>query len=412
MTRSCDIIIAGGGMIGASLACALDGLGLDVVVVEAAPTPGSPTAPAVLDERSTALAPVTQRILQTLDIWPALAPEAEPIHRIHVSRRGGAGFTRLDAARDGVEALGYVVANRVLGEALAQRIEACDGVEVINSARVYGLDQLISGRGVAVTLETGDGRRTLESRALVAADGADSRCRRLLGIGAQRHDYGQSALVANLALRRPHDGLAYERFTRDGPMALLPMTGGRVALVLTLPQAEVAHWLACSDVALVAEVNRRLGGRLGEVEAVGARQSWPLSLVRATRLAAAHGVVIGNAAHTLHPVAGQGFNLGMRDMAVLAEAIAATPALEDSGWLQAYARKRYPDHCRLVGFSHGLVQLFGRRSPVPGPLLDIGLSGLDLCEIGKRGFVRAAMGLGPGLPRLARGLQLRGRPAP
>jgi len=405
MSQSCDIIIAGGGMIGASLACALEGLGLDVVVVEAASAPDSATSAAALDERTTALAPVTQRILQTLELWPALAPEAEAIRRIHISRRGGAGVTRLDAARDNLPALGYVVSNQVLGAALFRRLKAAGGVEVIYQARLCELVR--SGGGVRVTLATDAGTRTLESRLLVAADGAASRCRRLLGIGASRHDYGHSALVTNLALRQPHGGLAYERFTPDGPMALLPMTRGLAALVLTLPQPEVDHWLECSDEALVAEVDRRLGGRLGEVESVGARQTWPLSLVRASRLTAEHGVVIGNAAHTLHPVAGQGFNLGMRDVAVLAEAIAAAPALETGDWLRAYARQRQADHQRLVGFSHGLVQLFGRHSPVPSPLLDAGLLGLDLCGPGKRGFARAAMGLGPGLPRLARGLPLR-----
>ncbi len=404
MSRSCDIIIAGGGMIGASLACALEGLGLDVVVVEAAPAPDSALPAAALDERTTALAPVTQRILQTLHLWPPLASEAEPIRHIHVSRRGGAGATRLDAARDNLPALGYVVSNRVLGEALSRRLSDCEGVEVLHQTRVCELAHLDAG--VRVTLETDEGRRTLQGRLLVAADGAASKCRRLLGIGASRHDYGHSALVTNLALRQPHGGLAYERFTPDGPMALLPMTGGRAALVLTLPQPEVDHWLACSDEALVAEVDRRLGGRLGEIEAVGARQSWPLSLVRASRLTADHGVVIGNAAHTLHPVAGQGFNLGMRDVAVLAETIATTSALESGNWLDAYTRLRQADHQRLVSFSHGLVQLFGRHSPVPAPLLDAGLLGLDLCGPGKRGFARAAMGLGPGLPRLARGLPL------
>ena len=404
MSRSCDIIIAGGGMIGASLACALDGLGLDVVVVEAGPVPGGGDAPAALDERSTALAPVTRRILQTLGLWPALAPAAEPIRRIHVSRRGGAGFTRLDAAREGVEALGYVIGNRALGEVLTHRLASCEAVEVINSARVSELSH--SAAGVTVNLETVDGHQRLDGCLLVAADGAASRCRRLLGIGAERHDYGHSAIVTNLALPEPHEGLARERFTPDGPLALLPMTEGRMALVWTLRQPEVEHWLTCSDEAFVAQVNRCFGGRLGEVTAVGARQAWPLSLVRATQLTAPGGVVIGNAANTLHPVAGQGFNLGMRDMATLAEAIATTPALGDSGWLDAYARGRRADHRHLVGFSHGLVQLFGRRSPVPGFLLDAGLLGLDLCSPGKRGFARAAMGLTPPLPRLARGLPL------
>lgn len=395
-------------MIGASLACALNSLGLDVVMVEASAPPGE--SPGALDERSTALAPVTRRILQTLGLWPALAGEAEPIRRIHVSQAGGAGVTRLDAAELGVDALGHVVPNRVLGAALEQQLAACTHAEFLRPARVSEI--AYTGRGVAVTLASDDGPLTLHTRLLVAADGANSRCRRLLGIGADQHDYGHSAIVTNLLPARAHAGLAHERFTPQGPLALLPMTSGRLALVWTLPQPEVEHVLSCSDAAFVEALQQQLGGRLGRVAAVGERQAWPLSLVRARQLTAPHGVVIGNAAHALHPVAGQGFNLGMRDMAVLAEHVAAAARLEDSNWLADYARQRYADHQRLVAFSHGLVQLFGQRSPMSGLLRDAGLLGLDLCPPGKHIFARAAMGLTPALPRLARGLPLRaGAPA-
>ncbi len=402
-----DLVVVGGGLVGASLVCALAGQGLRMALVEAQPLkvadlPG-------YDDRGIALAAGSQRIFAGMGLWPALAGAATPIRRIHVSDRGRFGFVRLDAADEGVPALGYVALARELGAALLGRLGGLAEVTLFSPARVA--DFAADGAGARLTLATeGGARQTLEARLVVAADGTRSALRDRLGIATTERDYGQSAVIANVSPQLAHEGVAYERFTDTGPLALLPMSEGRCALVWTVPADRVEAVMALDDAGFLAGLQARFGQRLGRLERVGRRSAYPLRLVRAKDALGPRLALIGNAAHTLHPIAGQGFNLGLRDVAALAEVLVeARRAGEDPGApevLARYARWRRADQRRVVAFTDGLNRLFASPLPPLACARDLGMLALDLLPPAKRGFGRLAMGRAGRLPRLARGLPL------
>lgn len=406
MTADVDVLIVGGGLVGASLACALGRSRLRVALVE--PVPVEAEQQPSYDDRTTALAPSSQRIFQALGLWPELRAEATPIRAVHVSERGGFGFTRLRAADERLEALGYVIPNRCLGQVLPVRAAAQPNVDVFCPARAEAI--VTESGAIAVQLAGEAGGRTLRTRLLVAADGARSHMRELLGIGTEVHDYEQTAVIANLTPERDHAGCAYERFTAEGPMALLPLSGGRCALIWSVPRAQAEDVLALSDQAFLDAVQERFGYRLGRLLKAGRRSAFPLAMTTAQAFTAHRAVVIGNAAHSLHPVAGQGFNLSLRDVAALAELLheagqtGADPGA--SALLARYELARQADYRRVGGFTHFLVQLFSNRVPGLVGARNAGLLALDLLPPGKHGFLRYAMGRAGPLPRLARGLPL------
>lgn len=401
-----DILIGGGGLVGASLACALSGHGLRIGLIEAVPygEPGQPS----YDDRAIALAAGTQRIFTGMGLWPALESRVTPIHRIHVSDRGRFGFARLDRAEEGVPALGYVALGRDLGAVLSERLAACADVELIAPARVSGVESGVDAAQVRVADDTGE--RVLATRLLVAADGAQSTLRDLLEIPTTTWEYGQTALIANITPERPHANVAYERFTDTGPLALLPMSDDRCALVWTLRDDQVETILALDDTAFLARLQERFGQRLGRLLRVGRRSAYPLRLVRARESVRPRLALIGNAAHTLHPIAGQGFNLGLRDVAALAEVLLdARRDGRDIGAaavLARYSDWRQGDHRRVIAFTDGLTRVFASPLPPLAMARDLGMLALDLCPPAKRLFARLTMGRAGRLPRLARGLEL------
>lgn len=408
MTRF-DVVIAGGGLVGASLACALRETGLRLAVVEAAAPGGDLSAPS-FDDRHTALAPTSARVFQALGLWSAIAAEAAPIREIHVSDRGRFGMTRMRAAEEGLEALGWVVPNRCLGAALLPVLEDAGRVTLFRPARIAGLD---AGADEVVLRVCRDGDETEEIRAplLVVAEGADSATRVALGVGSRETRYGQTAIIANVRADQDPAGRAFERFTREGPLALLPASSGTAALVWSVPDATVDARLALDDEAFLAALQETFGYRLGRFRTVGARQAYPLRAVSAERFAATRAAIIGNAAHTLHPVAGQGFNLALRDVAALAEMVDnAVRDGDDTGrpaLLDGYARARRSDYRRTFVFTDALVRGFSHALPLVSPMRNAALVGLDLLPGLRRGLMRRAMGRGGRLPRLARGLPLR-----
>lgn len=401
-----DVLIAGGGLVGASLAAALGNSPLRLAVVE--PVPAEAPAQPSYDDRTTALSPSTQRVLSALGLWPELAGEAVPIREIHVSDRGRFGFVRMSAAEEHIEALGYVVTNRRLGEVLPPHMNRLPNCQVIQPATVEALEQ--EGEAVRVHLRQGGTTCGLRARLLVAADGARSRTRELLGVEARVHDYQQVAVIANLTPERGHEGRAFERFTAEGPMALLPTFGGRCALIWTVPADRAEAVLALSDADFLAEVQQRFGYRLGRLLKSGRRAAYPLAMTNARRFAAERALIIGNAAHSMHPVAGQGFNLAIRDVAALAELLhEAALAGADPGapeLLRRYERAREGDCRRVTGFTDLLVRVFSSAVPGLTQARNAGLLALDLFPAGKRGFLRHAMGRSGSQPRLARGLPL------
>jgi len=277
-----DVVIAGGGMIGASLAVALAPLGLKVTLVESAPL-GSESQPS-FDERTTALSNGSRRIYESIGVWRSVAPEATPIRRIHISDRGRFGFARIDAGEQGVAALGYVLANRALGTALWERLAADANLTVRCPATATGL----AAAPDALNLEVEQAGETLRigCQLLIAADGAHSSIRQALGIDATTWDYDQVAVITNVLAQKFHDHIAYERFTPTGPIAVLPIAEARSAVVWTLVPEAATRALALPDGEFVADLQQAFGTRLGRFTRVGRRQSYPLALTRSGRQSA------------------------------------------------------------------------------------------------------------------------------
>lgn len=403
-----DVVIAGGGLVGAALACALADLPLRILVVEAVPprAAGQPS----YDDRSTALSYGSQRIAAGLGLWAALAPSASPIRHIHISDRGRLGRAELHAEEHGVPALGYVVPNRALGQALYARLGALDNVTLRCPAKVVALEP--EGARARCTIEDANGRSELEAALLVVADGANSPLRARLGIEVDRYAYGQSAVIANVTTEHAADGWAFERFTEQGPVALLPRAGGDLAAIITVAEGEAAALATGPAEAYGALLRERFGDRLGAFTRIGARAHYPLALTRATSQVVGRAVVVGNAAHALHPVAAQGFNLSLRDVAALAEvvadALAAGGDAGDPAALAHYAGWRAGDQRRMSLLSDGLARVFANPLTSVGVARSLGLLAFDLLPPVKRAFAHEMMGLNGRLPRLARGVPLRG----
>jgi 2-octaprenyl-6-methoxyphenol hydroxylase len=401
-----DIVIAGGGMIGSSLALALAPLNLRVAVIETVPR-GEKQHPS-FDDRSTAWSRSSQRMFEAMGLWEDIASSATPISSIHVSDRGRFGFSHIDAKEQGVEALGYVVINRTLGEVLQQALDDIDGLDVICPGRISAVELAPDKAGV--TIDVGKGRvRELTCSLLVAADGANSSVRGMVGISATRIEYDQVAVVGNLKPDKPPMNCAFERFTDSGPIALLPVSDDRVAFVWTLSPSQADEVMQLSDEAFTRELQDAFGHRLGRFSRVGKRAAYPLALSKASRLVAGRCVLVGNAAHGLHPVAAQGFNLGLRDVAALSDCIADGDAddVGDGEILERYAEWRRADQRKLVRITDGIVRLFGSaRAPVRA-LRNLGMLGFDLVPGLRSLFAKHMMGLAGRLPRLSRGVPLQ-----
>jgi len=405
---SFDVAIVGGGMVGATLGVALAPLNLRVAIIEAIPHDAA--AQPSFDERTTALSNGSRRILETLGVWSALNAAATPIRKIHVSDQGRFGFARIDAAEQGLPAMGYVVANRELGSALWSRLGASPGLEVYCPAEVSHIDA--NAQSVTVEIAQRGAKTRIDARLIVAADGAQSAVRSAAGVDAQVRDYEQTAVITTVLPQRFHDNVAYERFTPSGPLALLPLDGGRCTLVLTLTREAAQSAMSWSDQEFLAEVQRRFGFRLGRFLQVGRRVPYPLFLTRATRTSAGRCVIIGNAAQGLHPVAGMGFNLGLRDVASLAELIAERAGQVDADpgspeLLAQYDAWRAADRGGVIAFTDGLVRMFSNPLGSIRRLRNLGLLAFDLLPPAKAALSRLSTGGGGRVPKLARGVALK-----
>ena len=456
MTRY-DIVVAGGGAVGATLACALADTGERVLLAD--PWAEAAVAPPAFAPRPLALSLASQRVLASLGVWDEIAPDAAPIASIHVSEAGRFGAARLDAGECGIERFGSVVAAGALGAALR---DAVARRSAIHRAAGRIVDATVSADPVAScvmeeapdthgtpakhdtqptqtmpdrsdmrerpdredtrdtwerpsredTRDTGDARDTpctVEASLLVVADGGRSALRDALGFGTTVRDYRQSAIASVVEAQAPCAHTAFERFTSGGPVALLPMGGARYGLVWSCDEMRAQELADLSEPEFAEALDGVFAGRLGGLAPVGARGVFPLRLVRARAIVSERVVLVGNAANHLHPVAGQGFNLGMRDVACLAEVV-ATARREgnspgDAAVLERYRRWRAPDHAAVARFTDMLVDLFGHRCSPVASLRAPALVALDLVPVLKRVLARRAMGLAGRVPRLGLGLR-------
>ena len=405
MATDTDLIIAGGGLAGATLALALARTvpELRVTVVETFPL--SPEAlpddyQPSYDARSTALSWGSRLIFGELGLWPALSEHATPIRHIHVSDRGHFGATRLHAEDHHQEALGYVADNRWMGLCLMRAL-LDTGVQWQAPAEVVGMTPTVDG--VDVLIRKDGQEQSLTGQCLVVADGGRSGLREKLGFVACTENYGQNALIANVSTSESHRFTAYERFTGAGPMALLPHGSPRraenqSALVWTLTDEALAEVLELSDEQKCRRLQDRFGWRLGRFTRIGECSHYPLKLTTVDEAVRPGVALVGNAAHALHPVAGQGFNLALRGLMTLVEqfrrAVDEGRAIGDLAVLGEYQRCHRRDWQQTVQFSDSLIRIFGQSLLPVATARDAGLVGLDLVPGAKRWFARKAMGIG------------------
>jgi len=400
---SCDVVIVGAGMVGASFALALlhgNPHPPRIMLVESSAV-GDVATPAQpgFDIRSTVLSAGTVDCFRNLELWPALAAAAEPITQIHVSDQGRFGSVRLHAADEGVAALGHVVENTAFGRALNAAVLAAPGLELCAPATVTRLVPTV--QGMQVHLQRAGAQLTVEAALVVLAEGGRSGLCAQLGIAHDRHSYRQAAVIANVAFDQPHGGVAFERFTPKGPLALLPLPDHagqpRAALVWTHPLDAAAEVLELADAAFLARLQRDFGQRLGTFTRVGRRLQFPLELQVALEQVRPHLALLGNVAHSLHPVAGQGFNLALRDALALAANIresmrtAANPGSFTR--LQAYVQAVRQDQLLTTRFSDYMTRLFSSDHSALVLARKIGMASVDLLPPLKHGLSRQAMGL-------------------
>jgi 2-octaprenyl-6-methoxyphenol hydroxylase len=394
-----DIAIIGGGMVGISLALLLaQQKRWKVLVLESQSIYKGeiPHYSPSFDARSTALSWSSRCIFEKLGVWQKVQQHAQSIATIHVSDRGHMGLTRLQAQEAGVEALGYVVENSWLGSVLMQQLAQTD-VELIGDAKIQTIQPKADSMQLTATLK--DQKVEINTRLLVVADGADSASAKLLGIQAQKKDYGHSAIIANLSLETAHQAVAYERFTDQGPMALLPLAdyknSARSALVWTQPSHQAEELMAADDSKFINQLQTRFGDRLGQFSQVGERISYTLTQTLSEEQVRRRLVIAGNAAHSLHPVAGQGFNLSLRDMDCLVSRLAETPIGSDMGALEPlldYQDQRTLDQHNTLLFTNGLSKLFGLSSPALALGRNSGLLMVDLVPSLRNQFAHFGMG--------------------
>jgi 2-octaprenyl-6-methoxyphenol hydroxylase len=398
-----DVAIVGGGMVGASFALALRGTRLRVLLVEGI-APDSARQPS-FDERTTALGNGSRQIFESLGVWDAMVGESAAIRSIHVSDAGRFGVARLEAQEQGVDAFGYVVPNRVIGRVLWQALRDAPNITLAVPAQLERAT--LRDDGVELQLLADGKPETVHAAVAVAADGAGSVLRASAGIEAGVEDYDQIAIVVNAATERPNIGEAFERFTPSGPLAVLPVAGGSYAVVWAVRPDRARELLALDDSAFAGELLSAFGWRAGRWSKVGKRNTYPLSLSRAQETVAGRVVLIGNAAQALHPVAGQGFNLGLRDAATLAEMLAGAADNPDfAELLSRFAAWRDEDRRGVTRFTDSLVKLFGSERPGLSVVRNFGLLLFDLSPTAKRALSRVSWGFAGRMPRLARGLPL------
>ncbi len=397
-----EVIIVGGGMVGLSLALMLAKANIRVKLLEAIKYPDYDDANLApyhssFDARNSALSRRTVQIYQELGLWNALQEHATPIYEVHITEQGSFGKARLKAEQEKVESFGQVIENAWLGRVLLQQVKQEALIELIDGVQVTSLTQDAD----LAYIEAIRGQETiaLQSKLVIAADGRDSFCRKALGIGASEHDYDQMAIVTTVQTSKPHNHVGFERFSPLGPLALLPLPGEyRRSVVWPVQKGTEGEWLGDeNDQHFLDALQQTFGDRAGKFQKTGKRFSFPLSQVLAEKQAAGRVVLMGNAAHTIHPVAGQGFNLCMRDAYVLRrylmEQTAKGADLGEAAMLQCYEQSRLTDQQRVIKFCDSVVRGFSNQNPLLKLIRNTGLLAFDTIPGIKPLVANYAMGL-------------------
>lgn len=399
-----DVVVVGGGLVGASFALNLaqqtKDSGYSILVVEAVDSKNFDQQPS-FDSRSTALSFGSRQIFETMKLWSAIAPLVEPIVEIQVSDRGHFGRTTLSSAEQGVEALGYVIENRELGGVLSEAMQASSGVSLLAPAKITRIKPCQSG--MELTVARDEHLTRLSAKLVVLADGGRSSICKNLGIDQTQTDYGQHAIITNVAFEKPHSGIAFERFTESGPLAVLPLAdfqgSNRGSLVWTVSESSREELLSCDEEIFRSRLTQYFGERLGRILQIGQRVAYPLSLTLAREQIRPGLVLLGNVAHTLHPVAGQGLNLALRDSAALVSQLVSAKAQGVSPGemkiLQAYLELQNQDQSKSVLFTDQTVKLFSNDQWAQRAIRKLGLLGLELVPSVRSRFAQSAMGLKP-----------------
>jgi 2-octaprenyl-6-methoxyphenol hydroxylase len=401
MQHDYDILIAGGGLAGNCLALALKDSGLKVALIEAHTREQLQQSPA--GDRALALSAGSVKILQALNAWEEIESVACAINEIHISDRGHFGKARLSAKKQAVDALGFVICARDIEGHVAKLVEQV-GIEQLCPARVVGL---ISGQdGINVSLKKDQQSNSINftTRLLVGADGGQSTVRTLLEIPQKLTEYGQTAIVTTVKSSLPHNHFAFERFTESGPLAMLPVNNELCSVVWTRSQEEAEDLMSINEDDFMTQLQQCFGYLLGSLTLAAPRRAFPLSLIRADTMVSGRAVIIGNAVHQLHPVAGQGFNLGLRDVAQLAEMLIQQEKnnndVGDSGLLNQYALVRQKDHDLTIGFTDNVVKIFSTEWLPVAAARSISLAVMDHIPVAKSLLARHAMGLSGRIPRI------------
>lgn len=405
IAASHEVVIVGGGLVGASLAIALDRIGVDTALVEATP---AGALPPVFDQRNLSFAEASVNALTTLDVMRKLRAPTGPIRRIHVSRMRDLGRVVLDAAAYGRETFGQVVVARDFGEALEARLLECRRLSRYRPARFAGFVAAGDAARRVVRIEDDSGARLVAARLVVAADGTRSGVRDALGIAAAESGYGQTLFVARVRTGRAPQGIAYERFGNDGPTALLPRGDRHFGVVHAVADHEADAVARLGDDAFLQRLQAAFGWRAGRFLACGPRSAYPAIRVVAERTIAPGAVLVGNAAQTLHPIGAQGFNLGLRDALTLAELIEGDGVEALAGdLLQRYAQRRAEDRARTLAFSDGLARLTANEAPLASAVRALGLFAADRMPALQASLVGGAMGFRGDVPALCRSVEGR-----
>jgi 2-octaprenyl-6-methoxyphenol hydroxylase len=398
-----ELIVVGGGLTGLTLAIACAEGGIEVAAIDREDPATILAEP--FDGRTTAIAQGSKQVLDGIGLWPLVAPEAEPILEIRVADDNSPLFLHYDHRDVGASPLGYIVENRVLRRALIERARTLPSLRHLAPLAVERVER--ESAGVRAHLAGG---RVLRGELVAACDGRGSALRHDAGISTVAWDYPQMSIVCTVRHALPHRGVAVEHFLPAGPFAILPMTGNRSSIVWTEQRELAPRLLALDEAGFAGELARRFGDFLGALEVVGGRWSYPLSLMHAERYTAPRLALVGDAAHVIHPIAGQGLNLGIRDIAALAELVVDARRLGldigDPAMLARYERWRRFDNLALAAVTDGLNRLFSNRVPPLRLARDVGLAIVDTLPPLKRQLMRHAMGVVGDLPRLARGERL------